>query len=78
MSCGCPIWPSLCDQELKDTRIQSLQDQLWAVEEENKLLKEQLVLFGSPLMVPCDKKRYQTVPVRLQSSDHWAVTAVLC
>lgn len=43
--------------ELKDARIQALQDQLWAVEEENKLLKEQLALFGSPLAVPCEKKR---------------------
>lgn len=43
--------------ELKDARIQALQDQLWAVEEENKLLKEQLALFGSPLAVPSEKKR---------------------
>ena len=45
-------------KELKDTRIHALQDQLWAAEEENKLLKEQLSLFGCPLVVPAEKKRH--------------------
>lgn len=47
-------------KELKDNRIQALQDQLSAVEEENKLLKEQLALFGCPLVDPCPKKRCHT------------------
>ncbi|CAK8987661.1 unnamed protein product [Durusdinium trenchii] len=44
---------------LKDAKIQALQDQLWAAEEENKLLRQQLAPHGFPLLkvMPSSEKK---------------------